>query len=130
MQQITTTMMLTWVCLLSLEISGSGLQAYAQECKQPMSELVFNQHKQQLERESFEEDRMKMATTFIKQQKCMKVSQVKSVIKMLNFEDNQLAFAKLAYQFVHDPENYQEVIAIFTEAPTRKTLTRFISKRK
>lgn len=130
MQQMMTTMVFAWICLLSLEISGNGIRAYAQDCKYPLSESAFKQHKQQLERASFEEDRMKMATAFLKQKKCMKVSQIKSIIQLFNFEDNQLTLAKLAYGFVHDPENYEEVIAIFTEAPVRKTLTRFISKRK
>ncbi|HAS45299.1 MAG TPA: hypothetical protein DCS93_32750 [Microscillaceae bacterium] len=130
MQKITTTMMFTWVCLLGLELSINGTQAYAQDCKQPLSQSIFNQHKQQLKQESFEEDRMKMATTFLQQKRCMKVSQIKTVIQMLNFEDNQLTFAKMAYKFAHDPENYQQVVAIFTEAPTRKTLTRYINKQK
>ena len=123
-------MMFTWVCLLVVNFSINGMQAYAQDCKQPLSESVFNQHKKQLKQASFEEDRIKMATAFLKQKKCIKVSQIKSVIQMLNFEDNQLAFAKMAYKFAHDPENYREVVALFTEAPTRKTLTRYINKQK
>lgn len=123
MQKITITGLLLWMCM-------TGVEAQAQECVQPLSESVFKYHKQSLEKASFEEDRMKMATTFLNQKKCMKVSQIKSVIQLLNFEDNQIAFAKLAYDFTHDPENYQEIIAIFTEAPIRKTLTRYINKRK
>ena len=132
MQKILRTGFLVGVCILSIELTGIGMEAYAQDCASPLSESAFDSHKKQLERESFEEDRMKMATTFLKQKKwkCMKVSQIKRVIKLLNFEDNQIAFAKMAYGFAHDPENYQEVIAIFTEAPTRKTLSRFINKRK
>lgn len=130
MQNIIRTGFLIGVCILGIELAGIGMETYAQDCASPLSESAFDNHKKQLERESFEEDRMKMATNFLKQKKCLKVSQIKRVIKLLNFEDNQVAFAKMAYGFAHDPENYQEVISIFTEAPTRKTLSRFINKRK
>lgn len=121
---------LTCMLFAGAEIAGLGQHLYAQKCAQPLSEAVFSSHKQQLQRESFEEDRMKMATSFVKSKQCIKVSQVKTVIQLFNFEDNKLAFAKLAYQYVHDPENYREVITLFTYSSTRKSLSRYISKQK
>lgn len=130
MQHLTKIGLLTWVCLVSLEMAGLGAQSYAQTCSQPLSETIFNTYQQQLKQESFEEDRMKKAVSFIKSKQCMKVSQIKLIIQLFNFEDNQLEFAKLAFQYAHDPENYREIVALFSYAGTRKNLAKYISKRK
>lgn len=121
---------LALVLLAGIEAAGWGQLVYAQKCAQPLSGAAFDTHKKQLQQESFEEDRMTMATSFVKQKQCITVSQIKTVIQLFNFEDNKLAFAKLAYNYVHDPENYREIVSLFTYSSTRKTLARYINKRK
>lgn len=130
MKHLIKTGFLALALLAGLEAVGFGEIAYAQRCAQPLSEAAFNTHKKQLQQESFEDERMTMATSFVKRQQCIKVSQIKTVIQLFNFEDNKLAFAKLAYNYVHDPENYREVVSSLTYSSTRKTLARYINKRK
>ncbi|WP_299457401.1 DUF4476 domain-containing protein [uncultured Microscilla sp.] len=130
MKHLIKTGFLALALLACIEAVGLGQLVYAQKCVKPLSEATFNTYKQQLQQESFEEDRMTMATSFIKQKQCIKVSQIKTVIQLFNFEDNKLEFAKLAYNYVHDPENYREIVSLFTYSSTRKTLARYINKRK
>lgn len=81
----------------------------------------------QLKAESFDDNRMELAQAMVTS-KLLTTADIRRMIGTFQFEDNKLDFAKYAYAYVADPENYFKVASDFTFAANKSDLLNYIKK--
>ncbi|MBO4587838.1 MAG: DUF4476 domain-containing protein [Bacteroidales bacterium] len=81
----------------------------------------------QLKAESFDDNRMELAQAMVTS-KLLTTADIRRMIGTFQFEDNKLDFAKYAYAYVADPENYFKVASDFTFASNKSDLLNYIKK--
>ncbi len=79
----------------------------------------------QLKSETFDDSRSELAQAMVTS-KLVSTADIKRMLATFTFEDNKLDFAKFAYEYVADPENYFQVASGFTFAANKKTLLDYI----
>ena len=79
----------------------------------------------QLKAETFDDNRSELAQAMVTS-KLVATADVKRMLATFTFEDNKLAFAKFAYEYVADPENYFQVASGFTFAANKSELLNYI----
>ncbi|MCR4813081.1 MAG: DUF4476 domain-containing protein, partial [Bacteroidales bacterium] len=79
----------------------------------------------QLKAESFDDNRMELAQAMVSS-KLLTTADIKRLMGTFQFEDNQLDFAKYAYHYVADPENYFQVASLFKFASNKTELLNYI----
>lgn len=79
----------------------------------------------QLKAESFDDNRMELAQAMVTS-KLLTTADIRRMIGTFQFEDNQLDFAKYAYHYVADPENYFQVASLFKFASNKTELLNYI----
>jgi len=83
--------------------------------------------KSAIENESFSSDKMIIGKQAIKN-KCMTADQVLELVKLFDFEDDRLEYAKYAYARTYDVDNYYKVNSAFSFSSTKSELNDYISK--
>ena len=58
--------------------------------------------------------------------KCINVSHVKSIMDLFDFEDEKLDFAKFAYDFTSDQQNYYQLSSVFEFKDTKQELNDYV----
>jgi hypothetical protein len=58
----------------------------------------------------------------------MSSDQVVQICNLFSFEESKLAFAKHAYRYCTDPNNYFKVNNVFSFSTSKEDLSEFISK--
>jgi hypothetical protein len=94
----------------------------------PMTESGFNSAMSSLKSKTFSDSRMTQAKQILKSN-CMSSEQVKSTMKAFEYEDDKLAFAKLAYDRCSDQENYWKVSDAFEFEMTIDELNEYIESK-
>jgi len=109
--------------ITTARIGDTTVAVFVDSCKMPKSkvELIEIAIKAAL----FGDDKMNVATQALTG-KCVTVVQVKSIIKLFNFEDEKLAFAKYAYDYTQDKNNYYQVNSSFDFSSTKQELNEFV----
>lgn len=79
----------------------------------------------QLRSESFDNNRSELAQAMVAS-KLLTTADIKRLIATFTFEDNKLDFAKFAYNYVLDPENYFQVASGFTFSTNKTELLNYI----
>ena len=79
----------------------------------------------QLKAESFDDNRTELAQAMVTS-KLLTTADIRRLIGTFQFEDNKLDFAKYAYAYVADPENYFKVASDFTFAANKSDLLNYI----
>lgn len=97
-------------------------------CTFPASSTDMANLKGSIQKQSFADNKMNVAKTFIKN-KCLSVAQIKEVMGLFSFEDNKLEFAKAAYDRCSDKENYYMVGDALTFSSSQDELTDFINSK-
>jgi len=82
-------------------------------CYTPMADADFQTAKKSIESKSFEDSRLTLAKQIMKN-KCLSVQQVKEIMLLFSFEQTRLDFAKLAYDYTSDRDNYYQLNDAFT----------------
>ena len=72
-----------------------------------------------IEEESFSDDKIIVAKQALKG-KCMSVQNIIYISESFDFEDGKLEFAKFAYNFTYDIDNFYQVNKIFSISVLRK----------
>lgn len=78
--------------------------------------------------QSFDSERLKIAKNTVKQQK-LTSEQIYEITKLFSFESSRLDFAKYAYDFTVDKQNYNVVQQAFQFSSSVSELQDYISKR-
>jgi len=97
-------------------------------CK-PMSIKDYKDAYETIKNTSFDDSKLKIAETIVKNN-CISTEQAIDIIKLLSFDKNKLTFAKLAYHYVYDPNNYYKVINAFSFSSSKDEITNYINANK
>lgn len=81
----------------------------------------------QLKSESFDNNRAELAQAMVVS-KLFTTADIKRMLATFTFEDNKLDFAKFAYTYVADPENYPQVSSVFTFSSNKTELLNHIKR--
>jgi hypothetical protein len=95
-------------------------------CTIPTQSL--NNIKTAVNNEAFSDDKMIVAKQAT-QNKCLTADQVTEIANLFDFEDDKLEYAKFAYAYTYDIDNYYKVNSIFNFSSSKSALNEFISKR-
>jgi hypothetical protein len=95
--------------------------------KYPMSGADFSAAKNTINESSFDETKLTTAKSIISNN-CMSSDQVVQICNLFSFEESKLAFAKHAYRYCTDPNNYFKVNNVFSFSTSKEDLSEFISK--
>ena len=79
----------------------------------------------QLRSENFDNNRSELAQAMVAS-KLLTTADIKRLMSTFTFEDNKLDFAKFAYNYVLDPENYFQVASGFTFSTNKTELLNYI----
>lgn len=83
----------------------------------------------QLKSESFDNNRSELAQAMVTS-KLLSTADIKRLLGTFTFEDNKLDFAKFAYDYVADPENYFNIASVFTFSTNKTALLNYIKSRQ
>ncbi len=97
--------------------------------RRAMDNTAFQQLKQAVEKESFDNTRMKIAKQFMAMN-YFNTAQVKQLVELFSFENNRLDMAKYAYDFTVDKGNYYVVNDAFSFSNSKEALMDYIKNRK
>jgi hypothetical protein len=88
----------------------------------------MNSIKAAINDEAFSDDKMMVAKQATKN-KCLTTSQVKEIANLFDFEDDRLEYAKFAYDYTYDIDNYYQINSIFNFSSSKSELNKYISQR-
>lgn len=94
-------------------------------CRHAMSNSDFEQVKTTLSEISFDDTRLSTAKQIISSN-CLNSNQVMSIMKLFSFEESKLDFAKSAYGYCMDQNNYFKVVNAFTFDSSKNELNNYI----
>jgi hypothetical protein len=103
-------------------------QPRPQGCVFPVGGTDFNNMKSSLEKQSFEETKLKMAKDIMRRN-CYSTAQIKEMMGLFSFEESKLDLAKYAYDFCTDKNNYYMLNDAFSFSSSVEDLTEFLSKK-
>ncbi|MEO6488886.1 MAG: DUF4476 domain-containing protein [Ferruginibacter sp.] len=96
---------------------------------QPMNSNSFEQFKQVLRRESFDNTRLIIAKQTIQANTFTSV-QIKDLLQVFSYEDSKLDIAEQAYKYVIDKNNYFTLNDAFAYSGSKEELARYIRDYK
>ena len=96
-------------------------------CDWPMSSSDFSEAASSIGSKTFEDSKLKMAKQ-IAQSNCLLAEQVRDIMKLLEYEDSRVEFAKFAYPKTYDQGNYYKVNDAFEYELSIDELDEFIVK--
>lgn len=94
-------------------------------CNYPMTDGDFNEAKQSIASKTFEDSKLQIAKQIAKAN-CLLASQVKQIMQLFEYEDSKLDFAKYAYKYTYDQNNYYKVNDAFEYELTIEELDEYI----
>jgi Domain of unknown function (DUF4476) len=97
-------------------------------CANVMSDATFASAKKNIGDKGFEDTKLSTAKNIAKIN-CMSAAQIKDVCKIFGFEDSKLEFAKYAYDYCYDQNNYFVVNEAFNFSSSTDKLNEFIESK-
>lgn len=94
-------------------------------CPYPMQPDAFQAAKNSIAKQPFDDNKLMIAKQVITSN-CLLTSQVKELAKMFTFEDRKLEFAKFAYGYTLDINNYFVINDVFTFPSSVEDLNDYI----
>jgi hypothetical protein len=103
-------------------ISGNG------NCTRSMDAASFDKAKQSIESKGFDDTKLSTAKQVAKAN-CLTTDQILVIMKFFGFEDSRLEFAKYAYDYCFDQNNYYTVSEGFTFDSSTEELNEYIETK-
>ncbi len=97
-------------------------------CSSPMSKTSFESAKTSIEGKGFDDVKLSTAKQVVKGN-CMSSAQIKDVMDLFGFEETKLAFAKYAYDYCTDTNNYYVVSDAFGFSSSTEELNTYIESK-
>lgn len=98
-------------------------------CYAAMPDADFKTAKTSIGSKSFEDSKLTTAKQVMKN-KCLKTSQVKEMMSLFSFEETKLSFAKEAYTYTMDKDNYYLLNDAFGFEASIEELNNYIESKK
>ena len=102
---------------------------YDRYSRKAMERTEFDQFKQSLRKESFDETRLRIAKQFVSNN-YFNAAQVKELVGLFSFEESRLEIAKYAYDYTVDKGNYFVVSDAFSFSSSKEALMGYIQTKK
>ncbi len=90
----------------------------------------FTQIKSSIGNENVSSTQLALAKQVVTAKKCFSSPQIKELVSLISIESYKLEFAKYAYAYTTDKENYYQVADVFSTSSTKKQLLDFIGADK
>lgn len=97
-------------------------------CTRPMDSASFNSAKSSISSKGFDDTKLSTAKQAIKAN-CMSTAQIKEVMSLFGFEDSRLDFAKYAYDYCSDKNNYYTVSDVFSFSSSADELNKYLESK-
>jgi len=97
-------------------------------CYYAIADSDYQSIKKSIESKSFEDSKLTMAQQVTKKN-CMSSEQIKGIMSMFSFEDSKLTYAKFAYDYCTDKNNYYKVNDEFDFESSIEALDKHISTK-
>jgi len=97
-----------------------------QDCY-PMGSGLFSTALKSIKDKDFSDSQLSQAKQITKVN-CLNSMQIKEICKLFDFEDTKLEFAKFAYQYCIDQNNYWQINDIFEFSSTVDELNDFLTR--
>lgn len=97
-------------------------------CNWPMDDNMMRNAINSISSKSFEDSKKTVAMQIVKS-KCITVNQLKQILNQFTYEDTKLEFAKFAFDYTFDIDNYFMVNDVFTFESSIDELNEYISAR-
>lgn len=98
-------------------------------CGIPMNDETYEKLKTTIDEKPFEDNKMSIAQAATKSN-CLSVVQIKGICDLFAMDDKKLAYAKYAYPFCVDKQNYFQVSDVFTFPRYTEDLNKFLQQQK
>lgn len=102
---------------------------YGNNCNMPMNNMDFEDAKRSISASNFDETRLSTAKQIISSN-CMNTNQIAALLKLFSFEESKLDFAKYAYTYCLDRNNYYKVGNAFTFESSKTELTNYVQSMR
>ncbi len=99
-------------------------------CTPPVTPDRFESMLHAVEKQTFEDSKLRVAKQIIKQNNCMTVNQLVQILRLFDFDQNKLKLAKYAYHYVYDIENYYKVNNVFDFDSNVQALDKYIQTQE
>lgn len=93
-----------------------------------VSATEFQEIKNQISKERFNNTKVNLGKQIIKSKKCFKTDQVIELLKLYTYSDSKMIIAKYAYEFTTDKDNYYKVANSFSFTNYKNEILDFIKK--
>jgi hypothetical protein len=103
-------------------ISGNG------NCMRSMDAVSFGKAKQTIESKGFDDTKLSTAKQVAKAN-CLTTDQILEIMKIFGFEESRLEFAKYAYDYCFDQNNYYNVSQGFSFDSSTEELNEYIETK-
>lgn len=97
-------------------------------CTRSMDDVSFGKAKQTIESKGFDDTRLSTAKQVAKAN-CLTTDQIVEIMAIFGFEDSRLAFAKYAYDYCFDQNNYYNVSQGFSFDSSTEELNQYIETK-
>lgn len=98
------------------------------DCTSPMDEGEYTSAKTSIKSKSFEDSKFTLAKQIAKAN-CLSSRQIKEIMQIFDFEDTKLEFAKYAYDYAFDKNNYYKINDAFEFELTIDELNEFLETK-
>lgn len=95
-----------------------------------LSDNDYEKIKSDVRKEMSSTQKLEKAKNLIPQYECISAQQVKSMLNLFSLENDKLDFAKFAYKYCNDKDNYSVVSSFFTSINSRNSLNEYIKSYK
>jgi len=109
------------------EITNVSTLIETNSCTPSFTDHQFNLIIQSLQTENIESKRLAKAKR-VAFNNCLLTKQVRDVVALFNFENNRVEFAKFAYKFVSDKENYALLLDSFKFLTSKQEIREYINE--
>jgi len=97
-------------------------------CSTTIGSADFKNGLNSVEKQSFADTKLKVAKNFTRSN-CLTVNQIKQVIALFSFEENKLEYAKFAYDYCVDKNNYFQLSDVFSFSSSTDELNDFLENK-
>ena len=102
---------------------------YRNNCNMPMNNMDFEDAKRTISASNFDETRLSTSKQIISSN-CMNTNQITALLQLFSFEASKLDFAKYAYTYCLDRNNYYKVGNAFTFEGSKTELTNYVQSMR
>lgn len=109
--------------------SAGSITSNSSDCSTPLDSRSFQEIRRSVAQQGFDDKKLTAAKIGVRTSCPSRASQIVKLMKLLSFSKNKLAFAKYAYQYAYDKQNYSQVVNALTFSRDKQKLRNFINGR-